>query len=62
MPFLGEVPLDMNIRATSDEGRPIVATDPDGPHAQIYKDMARQVWAAVSQGAGARAAPRIVIE
>jgi ATP-binding protein involved in chromosome partitioning len=62
VPFLGEVPLDMNIRATSDEGRPIVATEPDSPHAQIYKDMARQVWAAVSQGAGARAAPRIVIE
>ncbi len=62
VPFLGEVPLDMNIRATSDEGRPIVATEPDSPHAQIYKRMARQVWDAVSQGSGARAAPRIVIE
>ncbi len=62
VPFLGEVPLDMNIRATSDEGRPIVATEPDSPHAKIYKAMAAQVWASVTQGAGARAAPRIVIE
>jgi predicted DNA-binding transcriptional regulator AlpA len=29
VPFLGEVPLDMNIRETSDDGRPVVATDPD---------------------------------
>ena len=62
VPFLGEVPLDMNIRATSDEGRPIVATEPDSPHAQIYKRMAAQVWASVTQGTSARTAPRIVIE
>src|SRR5437660_2332665 len=29
VPFLGEVPLRMAIRATSDAGRPAVATDPD---------------------------------
>ncbi len=62
VPFLGEVPLNMSIRELSDAGRPVVAVDPDGPHARIYKNMAEQVWVALSGGAGARAAPRIVIE
>ncbi len=60
VPFLGEVPLDMNIRETSDEGRPVVATDPDSHHAKIYKDIARQVWASLDKAA--KPAPRIVIE
>ena len=62
VPFLGEVPLDMNIRETSDEGRPIVATEPDSPHAQIYKGIATTIWERLSKGDAARAAPRIVIE
>lgn len=62
VPFLGEVPLDMQIRETSDDGRPVVASDPDGPRAQIYKDIAAKIWSGLSQGSAARAAPRIVIE
>lgn len=62
VPFLGEVPLDMQIRETSDEGRPIVASDPDSPHAQIYKGIAATVWSALNGAAPGRAAPRIVIE
>src|SRR6202047_3327459 len=31
--FLGEVPLDMAIRQSADAGRPLVATEPAGPHA-----------------------------
>lgn len=62
VPFLGEVPLNMSIRELSDAGRPVVATDPDGPHAKIYKDMAQQIWSALTGGAAARPAPRIVIE
>jgi ATP-binding protein involved in chromosome partitioning len=62
VPFLGEVPLDMNIRATSDDGRPIVATEPDSPHAKIYKDIAAQVWASLTGGGAARPAPKIIIE
>ncbi len=62
VPFLGEVPLNMTIRELSDAGRPVVAADPDGPHARIYKGMAQQVWTALSGGAAARPAPRIVIE
>jgi ATP-binding protein involved in chromosome partitioning len=48
VPFLGGVPLDMTIRETSDDGRPIVATDPQGAHAQTYGAIAEKVWQAVN--------------
>ncbi len=32
--FLGEVPLDMAIRETSDDGRPITVSQPDSPYAE----------------------------
>jgi len=60
VPFLGEVPLDMEIREKSDSGLPVVATNPDGPHAQIYRDIAARVRDGL---AGARRpAPKIVIQ
>ena len=62
VPFLGEVPLEMVIRETSDSGKPITASQPDSPHARVYKEIAAKIWAAVSGGAGARQAPNIVIE
>jgi ATP-binding protein involved in chromosome partitioning len=62
VPFLGEVPLAVTIRETSDEGRPVVAVDPDGPHGRIYREIARQVWGTLSGDGARRAAPRIVIE
>jgi len=62
IPFLGEIPLDMRIRETSDDGRPIVATEPDGVHAMRYIAIARDVWTAVVSGTATRQAPRIVIE
>lgn len=61
VPFLGEVPLDMSIRELSDSGRPVVAVEPGGPHAAIYRAMASQVWDTLS-GKGGRQAPRIVME
>ena len=48
VPFLGGVPLDMTIRETSDEGRPIVATDSQGIHAQTYGAIAEKVWQSIS--------------
>src|SRR6267154_2607415 len=60
--FLGEVPLDIAIRETSDDGRPLVATEPDGIHARHYIEIARDVWATIASGAASRPAPRIVIE
>lgn len=61
-PFLGEIPLDIRLRVTSDEGRPIVATEPESVHAKLYIGIARQVWLALSTGRAAKPAPRIVIE
>jgi ATP-binding protein involved in chromosome partitioning len=44
IPFLGGVPLHMEIREKSDAGQPIVATNPDSPHAQAYRDIAARAW------------------
>jgi ATP-binding protein involved in chromosome partitioning len=60
VPFLGEVPLHMTIREKSDAGLPVVATEPDGPHAKAYCEIAARVRDQL-KGTG-RVAPRIVIE
>jgi ATP-binding protein involved in chromosome partitioning len=60
VPFLGEVPLDIVIRETSDAGRPIVASAPDSPHAAVYREIARATIARLDAPAQ-RAAPKIVI-
>jgi ATP-binding protein involved in chromosome partitioning len=60
IPFLGAVPLHMDIRRHSDDGTPIVAADPDSQHARIYREIAQRVWTGL-QGGTQRAAPRIVI-
>jgi ATP-binding protein involved in chromosome partitioning len=57
--FLGEVPLDIEIRETSDAGRPIVAAKPDGPHARVFRGIARAVIDKLD--APQRAAPKIMI-
>jgi len=64
VPFLGEVPLTMNIRETSDAGTPVVASDPDGPQARIYRDIAARTWERLqTETAAAEAAtPAIVFE
>jgi ATP-binding protein involved in chromosome partitioning len=41
---------------------PVVATEPDGPHAKIYRDIAAGVRDQLKGAAATRAAPRIVIE
>jgi ATP-binding protein involved in chromosome partitioning len=43
VPFLGEIPLHMSIRATSDSGTPVVDSEPDGPHAAIYRAISAKV-------------------
>jgi len=58
--FLGEVPLDLQIRETSDAGRPIVAAAPDGPHARVFRAIARAVIGRLDAPT-LRAAPKIVI-
>jgi ATP-binding protein involved in chromosome partitioning len=62
VPFLGEVPLEMTIRETSDAGLPIVATQPDSPQAAAYRAIAERVRDQLGAGGPAKAAPKIVIE
>ena len=54
VPFLGEVPLHMTIRETSDAGLPVVATEPDGPHAAIYREIAAKVRDQLRRGRAGR--------
>jgi ATP-binding protein involved in chromosome partitioning len=64
VPFLGEVPLVMAIRETSDAGTPIVVAEPDGPHAQVYREIATRAWEGVvrARAEGGHAPPKIVVE
>lgn len=64
VPFLGEVPLHMQIREMSDAGTPVTVSEPGGTHAKIYRDIAAKVWHEVetARAAPGRAAPAIVFE
>ena len=61
--FLGEIPLDLDIRMTSDAGRPIVVTQPDSPHAESYRRIAAGLIdkATSAVGGAGRPQPRIVM-
>ena len=48
------------IREKSDAGTPVVATEPDGPHAKIFRDIAMRVREGLQ--VASRPAPKIVIE
>jgi ATP-binding protein involved in chromosome partitioning len=63
VPFLGEVPLTLAIRETSDAGKPVVVSEPDSSAAEAYRDIAAKAWGELERDRrGARAAPRIVME
>jgi ATP-binding protein involved in chromosome partitioning len=40
---LGEIPLHMSIRTTSDSGTPVVESEPNGSHAAIYRAIGAKV-------------------
>ncbi|MDG3041255.1 Mrp/NBP35 family ATP-binding protein [Roseicyclus marinus] len=50
VPFLGAIPLTMDLRAASDAGQPITARDPDGPLGRLYQQIARAVLAGLEPG------------
>ncbi|MEC9342425.1 MAG: iron-sulfur cluster carrier protein ApbC [Pseudomonadota bacterium] len=60
VPFLGEVPLHMEIRRHSDEGTPVVVSEPDGVHAGIYREIAERIRQRLAEAGDA--APAIVFE
>ena len=52
IPFLGEIPLDIEIRLSGDSGAPIVAAKPNLPQARAFIDIAdRLIESGVFQGA-----------
>ena len=61
--FLGEIPLDLDIRTTSDAGRPIAVTQPESPHAASYRHIAAGLIdkASAAVGGAGRPQPRIVM-
>ena len=62
--LLGSLPLDIKIREMADSGKPTVVSDPDGPIAAIYKDIARKCAAKIAKQSQDRSAifPKIVIQ
>lgn len=62
--FLGEVPLDIVIRETSDGGHPIVVSDPDSVHSTAFREIGNRIWEKLdgsTSGAG-RSMPNIVMQ
>ncbi|MFQ5578878.1 MAG: Mrp/NBP35 family ATP-binding protein, partial [Anaerolineae bacterium] len=47
-PFLGEVPLEIIVRQSGDDGAPVIIRDPDSAAAQAIRAIARQVAATIS--------------
>ncbi len=60
-PFLGEIPLTMRLRETSDAGTPITAIEPDDAISQRFKEVANKVWETL-HGTTQKPAPTITIE
>ncbi|MBE7183320.1 MAG: Mrp/NBP35 family ATP-binding protein [Methylobacterium mesophilicum] len=60
--FLGEVPIEMRIRETSDRGTPVVAADPESREAAPYRAIAVKVLERLDEVARNDAAPAIVFE
>jgi ATP-binding protein involved in chromosome partitioning len=61
--FLGEIPLHLAIRETSDSGKPIVVSQPNSPHAQAYRKVADRLAEKIAAqlGESGRKAPKIVV-
>lgn len=64
VPFLGALPLDMQICTEADSGTPTVAAEPDGRIATIYGEIARKVAVSVAEKAKdmSHKFPKIVIQ
>ena len=64
MEFLGEVPLDIKIRETSDDGHPVTVSAPESQHAQTFCAIAARIWEKVSArlGDAQRQPPKFVVQ
>lgn len=41
--LLGQIPLDIAVRAAGDDGAPVVLSDPDSPGSRVLRDVARSL-------------------
>ena len=48
LPYLGALPLTLQIRQQADAGVPVAAADPQGEIAAIYRDMALQIMGGIA--------------
>lgn len=48
VPFLGEVPLGMEVREAGDKGVPVVVSEPDSPQSKAFRAVAEEVARYVS--------------
>ena len=60
IPFLGEIPLEITIRQTSDSGEPIITSDPENKHAKTYFKIAQKIWGNLTNQEVTR--PQIIID
>jgi ATP-binding protein involved in chromosome partitioning len=60
--FLGEIPLDIAIRETSDSGQPIVVSQPQSAHAKSYRAIAKRLLEKLAPAGARRAPPKIVVQ
>ena len=62
--FLGALPLDAAIRIDTDEGKPTMVKDPDGPVGIQFREVARRIAAKLSLQARdyTQAFPKIMIQ
>lgn len=49
VPVLAEIPLDLEIRQTTDIGKPMVISNPESPQSKVYHTLANNVWAAIEK-------------
>ncbi len=48
VPFLGEVPLGIEVREAGDKGTPVVVSNPDSPQAKAFRAVAEEVARQIS--------------
>jgi len=62
LPFLGRVPLHMDIRMTSDRGQPVVVAEPESVHNKIYRELAARTWMQMEAAEGTSVAPDLILQ
>lgn len=60
VPFLGEVPLHMEIRESSDGGKPVTVAAPNSAYAAIFRELAARTWQEVERARGTLTPPPLL--